>query len=169
MRSFHEVHDDLVANFWHWNHFILNLLVRSFNHRLNITLKYNEIMWPWTIFNIIQSQTKVVITKSWVYSICVEKSSLFTLIRPSLNINWFSNLFCFWCQDWKVTCISYNYFQITKHPASSMNTRYRKIIKHNLNLYPIPLKHKLKLNPEYLGNFSLKQMNSLSFFFLLQI
>lgn len=105
--SFREVHDDLVANFWHWNHFILNLLVRSFNHRLNITLKYNEIMWPWTIFNTIQSQTKVVINKSWVYSICVEKSSLFTLIRPSLNINWISNLFCFWCQDWKVTCISY--------------------------------------------------------------
>lgn len=90
-----------------FDQFIFNLLVRSFNHRLNITLKYNEIMWPWTIFNTIQSQTKVVINKSWVYSICVEKSSLFTLIRPSLNINWFSNLFCFWCQDWKVTCISY--------------------------------------------------------------
>ncbi|XP_062605717.1 mucin-4-like isoform X2 [Saccostrea cucullata] len=42
--------------------------------------------------------------------------------------------------------------QITKHSASSMNTRYRKIIKHNLNLYTIPVTHKKKLNLDYLAS-----------------
>ncbi|XP_061171625.1 nucleolar and coiled-body phosphoprotein 1-like [Saccostrea echinata] len=40
--------------------------------------------------------------------------------------------------------------QITKHSASSMNTRYRKTIKYNLNLYTIPVTHKKKLNLDYM-------------------
>jgi hypothetical protein len=34
-----------------------------------------------------------------------------------------------------------------------MNTRYRKVVKHNLNLYSIPLKDKKKLCPHYVGKF----------------
>lgn len=41
---------------------------------------------------------------------------------------------------------------ITQHSASSMNTRYRKFIKFHLTLYPIPLKHKIKLNTDYLAS-----------------
>ncbi|XP_078310332.1 uncharacterized protein LOC111137832 isoform X3 [Crassostrea virginica] len=39
--------------------------------------------------------------------------------------------------------------EITKHSGPSMNSRFRKNLKFNLHLYPIPLKDKLKLNPHY--------------------
>lgn len=66
-----------------------------------------------------------------------------------------------WCQkklkvlnDDKVF-FSVRISQITKHSGPSMNSRFRKNLKFNLHLYPIPLKDKLKLNPHYEGRHEL--------------